>query len=576
MANASPAKTHQPYRKDAPGVNGAEAEVARRGLVAAIIPSSLKTGPNLSRAAMTCPDCGTANDATAESCFRCGKALFGLTQGAVLNDRYEILEPLGRGGMGIVYKAHDRELDEVVAVKVLRPDVAGSSDVTRRFRSEIKLARKVRHPNVCGIHEYGQTGHLRYFVMEYVTGVDLKRVIREKGAFSAREAYDIGIHVAEGLGAIHDAGIVHRDLKTPNIMRDIQGGIRLMDFGIAKRFEGGDVTEATATGHIIGTPEYMSPEQARSEKVDTRSDIYAFGVVLFELLTGEVPFKGDTPFATLMKHVEEPPRLEDSRIPPDVVPILRRALAKAKEERFASARELASALRAARARASGSVTTTPAPGRSGQSAGVPLPATQRDGSAGPTVLVGRASSPATASRRRRPGVSFAVALSLATGLAFWSVKRWSAPSGDEAGRPASRQTSPVPRLSLPTSAPPSAPAAEHAGAGLESHPPELGASPTLRQGPPPSSLPRATPRVRPTPGPALEGFVKLVVTPWAEVSADGTVVGTTPLRPFPLGPGDHLLRFRHPDYSPFQKKVTVKPGETILIEVDLTQEAFRR
>jgi len=125
--------------------------------------------------------------------------------------------------------------------------------------------------------------------MEFVDGVDLKRVVRDKGPLPAHEAYDIAVAVAEGLAAIHDAGIVHRDLKTPNIMRDVRGGIRLMDFGIAKQFEGSELTEATATGHLIGTPEYMSPEQVRAESVDGRSDIYAVGIVIFELFTGDVP-----------------------------------------------------------------------------------------------------------------------------------------------------------------------------------------------------------------------------------------------------------------------------------------------
>src|SRR5687767_3639728 len=259
---------------------------------------------------MTCPFCHAVNDDAAEMCFKCGHGLVGLTEGMVLDGRYEILKPLGRGGMGMVYQAHDRELDELVALKVLRPEIASSADVTRRFRSEIKLARRVRHPNVCAIHEYGQEGHFRYIVMEYVEGTDLKRLIKAGGPLAPEDAYEAAIHIGEGLEAIHKAGVVHRDLKTPNIMRDAGGTIRLMDFGIAKQFGPEATTGATATGQVIGTPEYMSPEQARAEKIDARSDIYALGIVIYELFTGDVPFRGDTPVATLLKQLQTPLSLD--------------------------------------------------------------------------------------------------------------------------------------------------------------------------------------------------------------------------------------------------------------------------
>src|SRR5688500_1911501 len=139
-----------------------------------------------------------------------------VTEGTILAGRYEILAPLGKGGMGMVYKARDRELDEIVALKVLRPEIARSGDMARRFRSEIKIARKIRHRNVCGIHEFGQDGHLQFIAMELIEGVDFKKVLQERGALPIAEAYDVSIQIAKGLQAIHDAGIVHRDLKTPN------------------------------------------------------------------------------------------------------------------------------------------------------------------------------------------------------------------------------------------------------------------------------------------------------------------------------------------------------------------------
>ncbi len=299
---------------------------------------------------LTCPSCEAANDDQASACARCGEDLIGLGPGSVVADRYEVLSLLGEGGMGMVFKARDRQLDEVVALKVLRTDAAITPEMSRRFRAEIKLARKVTHKNVCRIHEYGQHGDLQYISMAYVDGVDLKHILREQGALSPDEAYAVAIAVAEGLQAVHDEGIVHRDLKTPNIMRDGRGVVRLMDFGIAKQWEEG-APSLTATGMIVGTPEYMSPEQCRGLKVDARSDLYALGIVVYELFTGRVPFRGDAAITTIIKHLQEAPPLEGPEatgIPPALIPILARCLAKTPEERYASAREVAAALSEAR------------------------------------------------------------------------------------------------------------------------------------------------------------------------------------------------------------------------------------
>jgi serine/threonine-protein kinase len=289
---------------------------------------------------MICVYCQVDNDAGREVCAGCAQK----TTGVVLSDRYEILQTLGRGGMGIVYKAHDRKLDETVAIKLLRRDIDASGEASRRFRSEIRLARRVRHENVCGIHEYGEQGVLQYIVMEYIEGTDFKEILRRQGPLSPREACVVTSEVAEGLHAIHKAGVVHRDLKTPNLMRDSHGVVRLMDFGIAKEFNT-DQTGGTASGMIVGTPEYMSPEQCMGTKLDHRSDIYALGIVFHELLTGVVPLRGDTPLATVMKHVSEQPRFDGAGLPPPVLPVLRKALAKSPDDRYASAHEMAVAIR---------------------------------------------------------------------------------------------------------------------------------------------------------------------------------------------------------------------------------------
>ena len=281
--------------------------------------------------------------------------------------RYELFECLGRGGMGVVYRAHDRILDEPVALKLLRTDLGNRADMTRRFRSEIKLARRVTHANVCRIHEYGEDGAVRYISMEYVEGTDIKQVLRD-GALALDEAFEICIQIADGLQAIHDVGIIHRDLKTPNIMlmRDAQRRpvIRLMDFGIAKVEGSSTASGLTTTGQIMGTPEYMSPEQCQGEPIDHRSDIYAAGVVVYEIFTGQVPYKGDSAVATLFKHIQDPVPFEGpvaGRIPHSAVPVLRKALAKNRADRYESAAEMAEALRKAQQQAKSGIATDAAP-----------------------------------------------------------------------------------------------------------------------------------------------------------------------------------------------------------------------
>ncbi len=346
---------------------------------------------------MICPSCKALNDDSAEACFTCGRALSALRQGDVIAGRYKIESVLGRGGMGMVYRAQDRMLEEPVAIKVLRAEFANTGEMAKRFRSEIKLARKVSHRNVCRIHEYGEdedTG-LRYISMEYVEGTDVKQLARDRGGcLEADEVFDVVIQAADGLQAIHDVGIIHRDLKTSNIMRDPTGRVRLMDFGIAKSEamdHGPGGGGLTTTGQIMGTPEYMSPEQCLGGKIDHRSDVYALGVVIYEAFTGNVPFRGDTPVATLFKHIQDPVPFEGpvaARIPLAAVPVLRKALAKNCEDRFASATSLAEALRKARQETTDHVAAETAP-------------TTRVATVGPHAAAGAVTPMPAPSERRR-------------------------------------------------------------------------------------------------------------------------------------------------------------------------------
>ena len=307
---------------------------------------------------MLCPSCQTDNDAAARLCFACGTplepGLAGLRTGALFASRFEILGILGRGGMGMVYRAFDRELKETVAIKILRPDVARQSGrIERRFRSEIRLARRVRHRNVCSVYGDGEDQGLLYICMELIEGENLARVARTASGFTERDAWDVTLQVADGLRAIHQAGVVHRDLKTANLMRDRGRVVRVMDFGIAKHHVGATGGHTvTATGSLMGTPEYMSPEQLRGEPVDFRSDLYSFGIVIHELFTGTLPFRGDSPVVTILRQIQDEPKLDVPGLPLALRPVLRRVLAKDSAGRFATADEMRDALRTAHAAAS--------------------------------------------------------------------------------------------------------------------------------------------------------------------------------------------------------------------------------
>ncbi|MCX6574582.1 MAG: protein kinase, partial [Candidatus Aminicenantes bacterium] len=267
-----------------------------------------------------------------------------LATGSIFAGRYQVIEELGRGGMGRVYKVHDTELNEKVALKLLRPEVAADAETVERFRNELKSARTVIHKSVCRMFDIGRAEGTPFITMEYVHGEDLKRLIRKIGQLPAGRAVSIARQIAEGLAEAHAHGIVHRDLKPQNIMVDEGGGVHIMDFGIARSLEKKSITGA---GVMIGTPEYMSPEQVEGKLVDARSDIYSLGIMLYEMTTGRVPFEGDTPFTIGVKHKSETPRDPgelNPQIPADLARLILRCLEKDKEKRFRSAGELAAEL----------------------------------------------------------------------------------------------------------------------------------------------------------------------------------------------------------------------------------------
>jgi hypothetical protein len=277
--------------------------------------------------------------------------------------RYEILEELGHGGMGIVYKARHKELDDFVALKTLAGSALGDPKYVSRFWAEIKIALRVSHPLVCRIYECGEDGGVCYFTMELIGGITLKRHMAQNGPFKAEEAVAIAIEIAQGLQALHDQGIVHRDLKSSNVMRDDRGHVRLMDFGIAKETDAA-VTH-TASDSLIGSLEYMSPEYLQSRKVSPRSDLYSFGILLYELLVGVPPFQGQ-PGHIIAQHLGSPPPLDTPQavgIPAALRTVIARCMAKSPDQRYATASELAAVLKGLDTTTT-TTATLPSPGRS--------------------------------------------------------------------------------------------------------------------------------------------------------------------------------------------------------------------
>lgn len=306
-----------------------------------------------------CPKCKTFNPFESKFCMECAAPLTApdviptktietqyeeLTTGSTFAGRYQIIEELGRGGMGRVYKALDIETKEKIAIKLIMPEIASDKKTIERFRNELTTARKIVQKNICRMYDLNKEKENYYITMEYVPGGDLKRFIRRSEKLSVGKAIAIAKQICAGLEEAHSLGIVHRDLKPNNIMIDDSGNVRIMDFGIARSLKAKGITGA---GVMIGTPEYMSPEQVEAKEVDQRSDIYSLGIILYEMLTGRLPFEADTPFAVGIKQKSESPQSPQElnpQIPAELNSLILKCLEKEKENRYQSAGEVSSRL----------------------------------------------------------------------------------------------------------------------------------------------------------------------------------------------------------------------------------------
>jgi len=308
--------------------------------------------------AVKCPKCHSGNPETLKFCGECGTQLplpddhplvftetlqtpvHELTTGSTFANRYQIIEELGKGGMGKVYKVFDQEVQAKMALKLIKPEVSADKNTIDRFRNELKIARDVSHKNICRMYDLGKEGGHYFITMEYVSGEDLKSFIRRSKQLVVGTAIFIAKQVCDGLAEAHRVGVVHRDLKPGNIMIDKEGNAKIMDFGIARSIS---IKGITGAGVMIGTPEYMSPEQVEGKEVDQRSDIYSLGIILYEMLTGQVPFEGDTPFTIGVKQKSEIPKDPGGlnlQIPQDLSRLILKCLEKDKERRYQNTDEL--------------------------------------------------------------------------------------------------------------------------------------------------------------------------------------------------------------------------------------------
>jgi len=454
----------------------------------------------------------------------------------LIEGRYRIERLLGKGGMGAVFLAHDLTLERDVAIKVLPPDVAQDEQIVRRFQQEAKTAAKLDHPNIIPIYRVESEGGLNYFVMKYVSGTSLEDLLDQKQPLPVPEIQRILWEAACALGHAHQRGVVHRDVKPANIMFDHDGRAMLTDFGISKALQA--ATGFTATGMIIGTPHYMAPEQAKGQTVDGRADEYSLGVVGYRMITGELPFAGDSVHTILYKHIfEEAPRAAARRadVPEPLSAAVWRAMSKDPDHRYATMEEFATAVWPEQPVA--------APTKS-RGAPRPLPKTAAEA---PTQITGAPTTPLPATgaktrpKRSRAGLVIAGVVVAVAGVGgYLALERGAEPpAGVAVDTVRIRDTVRVP--------------AGGAESGATAR-----ANPSRR-----SDRPKQRAPVVPPPAAASQGSLTIDASPFGQVYIDGTDVGQTPVVEYTVAPGRHTIRIEHPGYRTVTEAVQVDRNSTV-------------
>ncbi|MFI5090709.1 MAG: protein kinase [Terriglobales bacterium] len=507
--------------------------------------------------------------------------------------RYNITGELGKGAMGVVYKATDPNIGRTVAIKTTRLDTHGidAESLLQRFKNEARSAGTLNHPNIVTIYDAGEQEGVFYIAMEYIEGETLHGLLSQHRSLPVEKVIEIIRQVCAGLDYAHAHGVIHRDIKPANIMLAASGSVKVMDFGIAKA--GGTMT---ATGQVLGTPNYMSPEQVKGKPIDGRSDLFSVGVLLYEMLTGEKPFDGQNVTTIIYKIVSEnpiPPRELDVTIHPGLNAVVTKALAKAPDERYQTGAALAADLAnyksfgtesgatqllstAAFPAAGGRTVATPAPPPAGPPAPV-APAAAAPAPAPPSPTVQQASAPGM-NMRVLAGV---VVLLLIAALTAWRVYRRHQQPGQEAAA-----TQALPAVQQPATAPPPAPPAETAPAPAT--PPETPSAETTpapeppqpQSAPRPASKPKAKtaavpPAPAPQPAPAADatgtGTVHVTSTPLgASVTIDGSGAYVTPFDSPPLKAGPHAFSVSKLGWSTVQRRLDVVAGKATNLEVSLS------
>ena len=506
---------------------------------------------------MYCSRCGTQNKDTAKFCDSCGLDLTVATPTGVrieapeiteidmvrqeLNEEYEILEELGRGGMAIVFKAKEKQLDREVAIKVLPFSLAFDKEFVERFQREARTSAKLEHPNIIPIYRVGKSGRVIYFVMKFLRGKPLSSVLAARGSLPPLEIRKILAEVARALAYAHKKEIVHRDIKPDNIMFDEHGHAVVTDFGIAKAASGGKLT---GTGMSIGTPHYMSPEQAKAQPLDGRSDIYSLGVVAYQCLTGAVPFDGEDSFSIGYKHIMEeiPTPPIDTHDKRTLFEIIKKMMAKVPEQRFQNAEELVAVLEGGRSVSFTTDATQALPSMARLSAAPTTPLPRATGTRPPGVPPTITGEAPTARRSVLAGVFLWLLIvgSVLGGGGFYAYKqglifaKTRGPIGDST---ATRDTTHHDSTSLA--------AADGAKETLDTSRTAI-----VRPPPPPSGPPGRL---------VLQGIPR-----GARVSIEGQQVQGTQLE---LPSGVHHLTVRAAGYQTYDQQVTITPGQTFTMRV---------